>query len=192
MPELILASTSPYRRALLDRLGLSCRVVAPQVDETPLPGEAPVALAARLAAAKALRVLAGHPGAVVIGADQVADLAGAVINKPEQHAAAVAQLRRLSGQQAVFHSALCVAGGDPVRQHTEVISTVVQYRQLDDTQIERYLAREPAYDCAGSAKIEGLGIALVESVRSDDPSALIGLPLIATLRLLQRFGIQVP
>ncbi len=191
-PELILASTSPYRRALLERLGLPCRVLASGVDETPLPGEAPAALAARLALAKAQRVHAQAPGAVVIGADQVADLDGAPLNKPEQHALAVEQLRRLSGRTARFHSALCVIGGEPAEQVVEVVTTAVRYRPLTEAQIERYLAREPAYDCAGAARIEALGIALVESVHSDDPSALIGLPLIATVRLLSRFGIEVP
>ncbi|MBC7781115.1 MAG: septum formation protein Maf [Proteobacteria bacterium] len=191
MPALILASTSTYRRALLERLGIAFSVAAPHTDETPHAGERPFDLAARLARAKALDVGAAQPGAVVIGADQVADLDGEPINKPETHARAVEQLRLLRGRRVVFHSALCLAQHDTARAVVEVVETQVRYRQFDDAQIERYLRAERPYDCAGSAKAEGLGIVLVESIRGDDPTALIGLPLIALTRLLPEFGIPV-
>ncbi len=192
MPELILASTSSYRRSLLQRLGLPFSVADPQVDETPQAGERPLALATRLASAKALRIASQRPAAVVIGADQVADLDGEPINKPGSHERAVAQLRMLSGRTAVFHSAFCLARVGSGQTVVEVVSTEVCYRRLDDATIERYLRIEQPYDCAGSAKAEGLGIALVESIRCDDPTALIGLPLIALSRLLPDFGLSVP
>jgi septum formation protein len=190
-PRLILASTSPYRRALLDRLGLPFEVVAPAVDETPAPGEAPSELARRLARAKALAVASDARDAVVIGSDQVAELDGQPVNKPGTHPAAVAQLRSLSGRTVRFHTALCVLRLEPSRAAEVVVATDVRYRALDDAQIERYLRRETPYDCAGSAKVEGLGIALAESVRCEDPTALVGLPLIALSGWLPEFGLHI-
>jgi septum formation protein len=190
-PRLILASTSPYRRTLLERLGLAFDVVAPRTDETPDDGETPAALACRLARAKALTVAAQAPGAVVIGSDQVAELDGLPVNKPESHVAAVAQLRMVSGRTVRFHTAMAVIRLDPAHCVETVVATDVSYRILDAALIERYLLRDTPYDCAGSAKVEGLGIALTETVRGDDPTALIGLPLIALTRHLPEFGIQV-
>jgi septum formation protein len=190
-PRLILASTSPYRRALLERLGLAFDVLAPRVDETPVAGEPPPVLAGRLARAKAMAVAVTAPTAVVIGSDQVAEVDGQPVNKPETHAAATAQLRLLRGRNVRFHTALCIVRLDPAQSADERVETDVFYRMLDDEAIERYLQRERPYDCAGSAKVEGLGIALTEAVRGDDPTALIGLPLIALTRLLPRFGLPV-
>jgi len=190
-PSLILASTSAYRRTLLERLGIAFSVAAPQVDETPHPGEAPGALSARLARAKASRVADANPAAVVIGSDQVAELDGLPVNKPGDHERAVAQLRLLRGRVVRFHTALCVMHIASGRVAEEVVVTDVGYRHLDDRQIERYLRREQPYDCAGSAKVEGLGIVLVDTLRCDDPTALVGLPLIALTRWLPQFGIRV-
>ena len=190
MPRLVLASTSRYRRELLERLRLSFDVEAPGVDEAAQPGETPVALAARLAAAKARAVAERHRDAVVIGSDQVAELDGEAIGKPGNHERATAQLRRMSGRTVVFHTAVNVlhlAGGfagafvAPVR---------VRFRRLDAVEIERYLRAEQPYDCAGSAKCETLGIALLEAIESDDPTALVGLPLIRTSELLRQAGID--
>lgn len=190
-PRLILASTSPYRRALLQRLGLPFEVVAPQVDETPGSGELPVDLARRLARAKARAVAVALPGAVVIGSDQVAELDGLPVNKPGTHAAATAQLRMLCGRTVRFHTALAVTRLDPACHVEAMVTTDVRYRMLDDAAIERYLLRDTPYDCAGSAKVEGLGIVLTEAIHGDDPTALIGLPLIALSRCLPDFGIDV-
>jgi septum formation protein len=190
-PRLILASTSPYRRALLERLGIDFGIVTPQVDETPQAGEAPAALARRLARAKALAVAETVPHAVVIGSDQVADLDGEPVNKPGTHSAAVAQLRRLAGRTVRFHTALCVMRRVPERSVDEVVTTTVRYRMLDDAAIERYLLRERPYDCAGSTKVEGLGIVLTDGILGSDPTALVGLPLIALTRHLPDFGIQI-
>lgn len=189
---LILGSTSRYRRELLTRLGLPFDAVAPNVDETPQPGEAPRALAQRLALAKARDVAARHPDAVVIGSDQVADLHGEPLGKPGTHERAVAQLQRMRGQTVVFQTALavvCQAGGF---EQTDLAAVEVRFRQLSDAEIERYLRAEQPYDCAGSAKSEGLGIALLDAIVSDDPTALIGLPLIRTARLLRGAGLTLP
>ncbi len=186
--RLILASTSPYRRALLERLGLPFEVVAPGVDERPRDGEAPRDLVRRLAAAKAAAV--PGPG-LVIGSDQVAALDGEVLGKPGTHEHAVAQLRHLSGRRVEFLTAVTVCESESGRQETELAVTRVAFRVLDDATIENYLAREPAYDCAGGFKSEGLGITLVESIEDDDPTALVGLPLIALCRLLRSFGVEV-
>jgi septum formation protein len=180
MPQLILASTSRYRQELLARLRLPFEAVAPQVDETALPGEAPAALAERLALAKARVVAARFPGAIVIGSDQVADLAGEAIGKPGTHAAAAAQLRRMSGREVVFQTAVAI----------ERAEVRVRVRELSDAAIEAYLRADEPYDCAGSAKVESLGIALLDAVESDDPTALIGLPLIRTCALLRRAGLE--
>jgi len=189
---LILGSTSPYRQTLLQRLGLPFSVEAPGVDETPLPGEPPAALAQRLALAKAHAVAARHPEAVVLGSDQVADLHGLALGKPGTHDRAVAQLRQMSGQTVQFQTALalvCLATGLECRE-LAVVSVV--FRALSDAEIERYLRIEQPYDCAGSAKSEGLGIALLERIDSDDPTALVGLPLIRTAKLLRQAGLVLP
>ena len=190
MPELILASTSRYRQELLARLRLPFRCEAPDVDETALPGESPAALAERLALAKARAVAARHPQAVVIGSDQVADLAGEALGKPGSHERAAAQLARMSGQALVFQTAVAVVA--PSLAAIERAEARVQMRSLSAAEIEAYLRADQPYDCAGSAKVESLGITLLESVESDDPTALIGLPLIRTCRLLRRAGLTLP
>ena len=191
LPPLILGSSSRYRRELLERLRLPFTVVAPQVDETPLPGEAPAALAQRLALAKARAVAELHPQAVVIGSDQVADLDGQTLGKPGSHERALEQLRLLSGRPAVFHTAVAVVRGDTRFEEVTLASVTVRFRTLGAEEIERYLRLEEPYDCTGSARSEGLGIALLEAIHSDDPTALVGLPLIRTSRLLRDAGIDV-
>jgi len=190
-PPLILGSTSRYRRELLERLRLPFLVEAPQVDETPLPGEAPAALAQRLALAKARAVATLHPRAVVIGSDQVADLDGRPLGKPGNHERAVAQLRLLSGRQAIFHTAVAVVRADTSFEEVALAPVTVRFRALSAEEIEHYLRLEEPYDCAGSAKCETLGIALLEAIESDDPTALVGLPLIRTCRMLREAGIDV-
>ena len=189
---LILASTSAYRRELLRRLGLAFEVRSPGVDETPLPGERPADLAVRLALAKAQAVAQQHPGAVVIGSDQVADLHGEALGKPGNHANAVNQLRRQSGQAVVFQTAVAVVCLERQYAQCELATVKVRFRSISEAEIEAYLRAEPAYDCAGSAKSEGLGISLLERIDSDDPTSLIGLPLMRTCALLRELGIQVP
>ncbi len=189
--RLILGSTSPYRRELLSRLRLPFDVVSPQVDESPLLGEAPRALALRLAMAKARAVAALHPQAVVIGSDQVADLDGEPLGKPGTHARATVQLQRMRGKTVVFQTAVAVVCIGTGFAQVELAQVNVIFRNLDDAEIERYLQAETPYDCAGSAKSEGLGIALLESIDSDDPSALVGLPLIRTCRMLRAAGVRV-
>jgi septum formation protein len=189
-PRLILASTSRYRRELLQRLRLPFEVVAPRVDETARPGEAPAALAARLALSKAEAVASRHPDAIVIGSDQVADLDGEAIGKPLDHECARRQLGRMSGRTVTFQTAVSV-----VRRETGFASTLlapvrVSFRELDAAQIEYYLRAEQPYDCAGSARSEALGIALLSSIESDDPTTLVGLPLIRTCALLREAGID--
>ena len=189
---LILASTSRYRRELLSRLGLVFDAVPPEVDETPAPGESPRPLAERLALAKAREVARRHPEALVIGADQVADLHGEPLGKPGNHERATAQLQRMSGQTVIFQTALtvcCVATGF---EQSDLAPVRVRLRPLDAGEIERYLRAEQPYDCAGSAKSEGLGIALLDAIDSDDPTALVGLPLIRTARLLRAAGMVIP
>lgn len=187
---LILASTSVYRRELLSRLKLPFEVHSPEVDETPNPGELPPALAERLALAKARAVAARFPQAVVIGSDQVADLHGQPIGKPGNHANAVAQLRAMSGRTLIFHTAVTVACVEMAFERTVRVPVEVQVRALSDREIEAYLRLEPAYDCAGSARSESLGITLMEAIRSDDATALVGLPLIRTAALLREAGID--
>ena len=189
---LVLASTSRYRRELLQRLQLPVAVAAPQVDETPLPDEAPRALALRLALAKAQAVAAQQPGALVIGSDQVADLAGRSLGKPGSHERAVQQLRQMRGQTVVFHTALAVVCLEAGFEQADVAPVRVRFRDLHDDEIERYLHAEQPYDCAGSAKSEGLGISLLEAIDSDDPTALIGLPLIRTCGMLRAAGVVLP
>ena len=189
---LILGSTSPYRRALLQRLRLDFTVAAPDVDETALPGEAPRDLALRLALAKAHAVAAQNPGAVVIGSDQVADLAGQPLGKPGTHQRATAQLRQMSGHSVIFQTAVAVVCPETGFEQVDLAPVVVRFRELSDAEIERYLRAEQPYDCAGSAKSEGLGISLLDAIDSDDPTALIGLPLIRTCRMLRAAGLVLP
>jgi septum formation protein len=191
MGRIVLASTSPYRRALLQRLRLPFEVVAPRVDEATLPGEAPLATALRLARAKAEDVAARAGDAMVIGSDQVADVAGVALSKPGTHDAALDQLERMQGRTIVFHTALALV--DAARGTAQIASvpTAVRFRRLPRAELDAYLRAEAPYDCAGAAKIEGLGIALVEAVESDDPTALIGLPLIRLVAMLEEFGVRV-
>ena len=188
---LILGSTSPYRRELLQRLRLPFEVVRPEVDETPHAGELPVALAQRLAMEKALAVARQHPQAVVIGSDQVADLDGEPLGKPGTHERAVAQLQRMRGHTVVFQTAVAVVCIESGFAEQALAQVKVQFRQLSDAAIETYLRAEAPYDCAGSAKSEGLGIALLERIDNQDPSALVGLPLIHTCRLLRAAGLPL-
>jgi len=188
---LVLASTSRYRRALLSRLGLPFDVQPPGVDETALPGEAPWATACRLAEAKARAVASRYANALVIGSDQVADAEGVAIGKPGDHAAAAAQLRMLAGRTVVFHTAVALVDAQSGRCAVRLIDVATRFRALSDAAIEHYLQRERPYDCAGSIRSEGLGIALVEAIESDDPSALIGLPLITVIDLLRAEGVDV-
>ncbi len=188
---LVLGSTSRYRRELLSRLAVPFEVAAPDVDETPLPGETPQALAQRLALAKAHAVAAKFPHAVVIGSDQVADLHGQPLGKPGTHERAVAQLRSMRGQTVIFQTALAVVCLDTGFVQQDVAQVSVLFRNLTDDEIENYLRAEQPYDCAGSAKSEGLGIALLERIDSDDPTALIGLPLIRTARMIRAAGVHL-
>ncbi len=191
-PRLVLASTSRYRRELLARLGLPFDTASPRADETPLPGETPAATALRLSAEKARSVAARFPGALIIGSDQVADCDGEPVGKPGDHERAVAQLTRLSGRTVVFHTGIALldtATGDCRLALVDVRST---FRELAADEIEAYLRRERPYDCAGSVKSEALGIALFERIESDDPSALVGLPLIRLASMLRDAGVRVP
>jgi septum formation protein len=188
---LILGSTSRYRHELLSRLRIPFDVVAPDVDETPFDGESPLALASRLALAKAHEVAKLHPQAVVIGSDQVADLHGEPLGKPGNHARAVQQLQRMRGQTVVFQTAVAVVCHATSFEQMEVAPVRVRFRDLTDNEIEAYLQAEQPYDCAGSAKSEGLGIALLDAIDNDDPTALIGLPLIRTCRMLTSAGIPI-
>jgi septum formation protein len=188
---LILGSTSRYRRELLQRLRVPFDVVSPEVDETPLADEAPNDLATRLSLAKAKAVAALHPNAVVIGSDQVADLHGEPLGKPGSHERAVAQLLRMRGQTVVFQTAVSVVCVDTQFEQTELAQIKVRFRDLSDADIEAYLRAEEPYDCAGSAKSEGLGIALLDAIDNDDPTALIGLPMIRTARMLRAAGIDL-
>ncbi|WP_341669156.1 Maf family nucleotide pyrophosphatase [Alcaligenes sp. SDU_A2] len=186
--RIILASSSIYRRDMLTRLGLPFTCQSPDIDETPHPDEQPAALSLRLAREKAARISTLNPGALVIGSDQVATLGTDAIGKPGDHAGAVRQLRALSGREVAFHSALCVTDGQ--KTLCSDIITHCLFRTLDDAEIEHYLRTETPYDTAGSAKAEGLGIALMQSMRSDDPTAIIGLPLIELCSMLRRFGLN--
>ncbi|MDA8519685.1 Maf family protein [Acidovorax sp. NCPPB 4044] len=189
---LVLGSTSRYRRELLSRLALPFDVAAPEVDETPRAGEPPRDLALRLARAKAQAVAHHHPEAVVIGSDQVADLAGSPLGKPGTHERAVEQLRRMRGQTVVFQTAVTVTCQATGFEATDIAPVEVRFRDLSDAEIERYLRAEQPYDCAGSAKSEGLGISLLDAIVSDDPTALVGLPLIRTCRMLRAAGLVLP
>ncbi len=191
-PPLILGSTSVYRAELLRRLQLPFTTVQPNVDETPLSGETPLLLAKRLALAKANAVADRHPDAVVIGSDQVADLHGEALGKPGNHARATQQLKAMSGQLVIFHTAVAVVYKEQACTLEAVSQIRVQFRTLTDDEIDRYLRIEQPYECAGSAKSEGLGISLLSQIDNDDPTALIGLPLIKTCEMLRTAGIQVP
>ncbi|MES2264214.1 MAG: Maf-like protein [Pseudomonadota bacterium] len=193
-PRLILASSSAYRKELLTRLRLPFEVALPEIDESPLPGELPGATALRLAREKAAAVAAKLPGCLVIGSDQVATLDDIQIGKPGNHAAALAQLQQMRGREVVFHTALCLwdgREGDPQKAtQLEDIRTVVRFRDLPDAELDAYLRIEQPYDCAGSAKNEALGIAILERIDSSDPTALTGLPLIALTGMLRKAGVR--
>lgn len=190
-PLLVLASTSPYRREVLQRLGLHFETASPDVDETRQPGEAPEQLVRRLGEAKARAVGERFANALVIGSDQVAVLGEDILGKPGEHEAAVKQLQRLSGQRVRFLTSLCVLNTATSEAQTDVVPFEVEFRRLDDGMIEHYLRREQPYNCAGSFKSEGLGIVLFERMIGDDPSALIGLPLIRLTRMLEAEGLPV-
>jgi len=191
MPAVVLGSTSPYRRELLSRLRLTFDVAAPDVDESALPGETPAALARRLAIAKARAVASRFPEAAVIGSDQVADLDGQALGKPGTHENAVNQLRLMRGKTVVFHTAVAVICAARGFEQVDLAPVRVAFRQYEDEEIESYLRAEQPYDCAGSARSEGLGIAMLEAIESDDPSALVGLPLIRTCRMLRAAGVRL-
>lgn len=191
LQKLVLASTSPYRRELLNRLGLPFDVANPRADESPLPDETPQNLALRLSEVKARAVALAYPDALIIGSDQVATVDGKIYGKPGTHERAVTQLRELSGKTVNFFTGLCLFDAKNGKAEVRGIPTLVKFRELSDAEIENYLKREPAYDCAGSAKSEGLGIALLASMQGDDPNALVGLPLIALCDMLRNKGVQV-
>jgi len=188
---LILGSTSRYRKELLSRLQIPFETAAPDVDETPHINESPKDLALRLALAKARAVALKNPEAIVIGSDQVADLEGAPLGKPGNHTNATLQLQRMRGKTVIFQTALsvvCIATG---YQRTDLAEVKVKFRDLSDAEIESYLRAEEPYDCAGSAKSEGLGIVLLDAIENDDPTALIGLPLIRTCQMLREAGVKL-
>lgn len=189
--RLVLASTSPYRKELLERLGIPFETAAPIADERPLGGEAAPDTAVRLAQLKAQSVRATHRDALIIGSDQVATSAGRTLNKPGDHATAARQLRSVSGKSADFHTAVVLLDAANGTLQSRVVPCRVFFREMDDKRIERYLQREKPYDCAGSAKVEGLGIALIARIETDDPTSLIGLPLIALTEMLERAGLGV-
>lgn len=188
---LILASSSIYRRELLERLQIPFITISPQVDETPLANEKPEDTALRLAQAKARKVALKHPNALIIGCDQVATLEGVQLGKPMTHDKAVKQLRLMRGKKVIFHSALCLFNAETDNMQATNVPFIVQFRHLTDAQIENYLLKEQPYHCAGSAKSEGLGIVLIESMQGDDPNALIGLPLIKVIDMLQNEGVPI-
>jgi septum formation protein len=189
---IVLASTSAYRRQLLERLRLPFETVAPEVDEACLAGETPPQIVRRLALLKAETVSRRHPQAIVIGSDQIAELDGRALGKPLAHAAALEQLVAMQGRTVVFYTALALVRPSLGFVRVECVDTQVRYRRLQRAALEAYLRLEPAYDCAGSAKIESLGICLIESVQSDDPTALIGLPLISLTSMLAACGVALP
>ncbi len=189
--KLVLGSSSPYRREMLARLRVEFQVAAPDVDETPQANETPKQLACRLAMSKARAVAARFPACVVIGSDQVADLDGLALGKPGNHARATAQLQQMRGKTVIFQTAVAVVCQDSGFAQLDLAQVRVRFRELEDAEIEAYLRAETPYDCAGSAKSEGLGIALLESIENDDPSALVGLPLIRTCRMIRAAGIRI-
>jgi septum formation protein len=189
--KIILASTSPYRAELLRRLQLPFNAAHPDVDEVPLQGEKPVETALRLSLAKAASISDAFPGSLIIGSDQVADLNGNPVGKPGTRERAHEQLLAMRGQTLVFHSGIALLNSDTGKTQSTVVATTVRFREYADNEIESYLDRENALDCAGSAKSEGLGIALVASMQSDDPTALVGMPLIALVNMLRHEGVEV-
>jgi septum formation protein len=189
--KLILASSSPYRRELLERLKIPFEVIAPEVDEAPLPGETPSALVERLSVEKARKIADGRPGTLVIGSDQVAVYNGAIVGKPHSHDKAVQQLRSASGRAVTLYTGLALFNADNQRVQIEVIPYRVTFRTLTDAQIESYLRKEQPYSCAGSVRSEGLGIVLLERFEGDDPNTLIGLPLIRLVRMLENEGVKI-
>lgn len=191
MPQIILASSSPYRRQLLERLGLPFQVVSPNIDESARADESPAALVERLALAKAHAVAQQRRGALVIGADQVAVHAGEIVGKPRDHAQARRQLQQASGNSVTLYTGLALVNSDNGHSQSDVVPFRVLFRQLSDQQIDQYLQREQPYDCAGAVKAEGLGIALLQRLEGDDPSALIGLPLIRLVQMLEHEGVNV-
>lgn len=191
MKSLILASTSPARKLLLERLGLAFQVAPSRVDETPLPGEPPLAMVQRLARAKAEAVTEAHPGSLIIGADQVGVVGGEILGKPADHADAVRQLQRASGNSVTFLTALCLLNSATKNIQLETVPYSVTFRALTDEQIENYLRLEQPYHCALSFKSESMGVALCEKYAGDDPTALIGLPLIRLVRMLEREGLHL-
>lgn len=190
--RLVLASTSAYRRMLLERLHIPFETARPEVDETPLPGETPVATANRLALEKALAVASRFDDALVIGSDQVAHIGSEVFGKPGTVERAHAQLRRMSGQVVIFHTALALVNTRSGERLTDSVPTEVRFRTLTEAEIVRYVDKEMPLDCAGSAKSEGLGITLLDALSGDDPTALVGLPLIALARMLRSQGVELP
>lgn len=192
MRRLVLASTSVFRRELLSRLQLPFETAAPDADEAPLPGEAPAATAERLALAKAEAVASGFPDALIIGSDQVAFHDNQRFGKPGTRENASRQLRAMSGKKVIFHTGLCLLNAASGRIHVRGIPTEVHFRELSDADINRYLDKEDALNCAGSAKSEGLGISLMDAMRGDDPNALVGLPLIALCQMLRAEGVELP
>jgi septum formation protein len=189
--KLILASSSPYRRELLERLKIPFEVISPEVDETPHTGETPEQLVERLAMEKARKVAVQHPASLVIGSDQVAVYNGTIVGKPHRHDKAVEQLRLASGRTVTLYTGLALVNASTNRVQCEVIPYRVSFRALSDTQIENYLRKEQPYSCAGSVKSEGLGIALLEKFEGDDPNTLIGLPLIRLVRMLENEGVKI-
>lgn len=190
-PQIILASSSPFRKALLQRLQLNFDTLSPEVDETAISGESPEALVARLALLKASEVAKDHPNALIIGSDQVAIIDGQILGKPGDHARATAQLQAASGKRVSFLTSLCLLDSRDGQHQVEVVPYGVVFRSLNDTMIEAYLQREQPYQCAGSFKSEGLGITLFEKLEGEDPTALIGLPLIRLTRMLEKAGVSV-
>lgn len=192
MATIVLASTSPFRRELLARLQLRFELTAPNVDESPLAGETPAATAERLSVAKARAVAARYPEGLIIGSDQVAHMGDVRFGKPVTRENAMVQLRSMSGKTVIFHTGLCLLNARSGRLHVRGVPTEVRFRELSDDEILRYLDKEDALNCAGSARSEGLGISLLESLRGDDPNALVGLPLIALCEMLRAEGIPLP
>lgn len=190
--SLYLASSSKYRRELLTRLQINFRCESPQIDESPGPDETPLDTCKRLAREKAMAVATEHPAAIVIGSDQVADVEGVAISKPGTHDRARAQLRSMSGKTIVFHTAVCICCHETSQMVEFTVPTSVEFRELNAAEIERYLIAEEPYDCAGSAKSEGLGISLLKRIESSDPTALIGLPLIEVANALRQFELILP
>jgi septum formation protein len=192
MKPLLLASSSPYRRQLLERLNIPFLSASPEIDESSLSDESPINLVTRLSLEKCLALASSYPDHLIIGSDQVAELNGAIITKPGNHHNAAAQLKAQSGQVVQFHTGLCLLDTASDRSEVDIVTTEVRFRDINDNEIERYLATEQPYDCAGSFMCEGLGISLFTAINTNDPTALIGLPLIRLGEMLRKQGLQVP